>query len=182
MRASNDVTPKRRPRATKRGWIALLVVLVLAGGLGAWFLLGGDDEDETPSAQPTPRSAPTTVPGTGGFVDPPEEEKWGTVHFRFEGERDDDEEVLSVYFVTNEIATDLEILTKAKQCVKRNLDEYFGVSCYGFDTEESLEAAEPNPQTGAMAFTCWRAFFSDSEVADKPGKAVATGVTPEECP
>ena len=113
-------------------------------------------------------------------MDPPREEDWGTVHFEYAIERDD-EEVLNVYFVAAESSSDEEILAGAKQCVKANLEDYFGASCYGFDTEEALVAANPNPQTGAMDYMCWRAFFSDSEVADAPGKGVGPAKPPEEC-
>ena len=156
------------------------MVVLLAGGLGAWFLIGSDDDDgdgtvAASSSSPSASiSAPETVPGTGGFLGSPRDEEWGTVHFEYEIERDDDES-LNVYFVA-EGASDQEILKRAKECVKANLEGYFGVSCYGFETEEALQAANPSDQTGAMDFPCWRAFFSDSQEANEPGK----GVAPEE--
>ena len=88
---------------------------------------------------------------------------------------------LNVYFVTD--ASEGEILTAATDCVDEFSGDYYGVSCYGFDSEEALEFAEPNPENGGMTNRCWRAFFSDSEAADE-GTGAKAGAQYEEldCP
>jgi hypothetical protein len=150
---------------------AIVVLLVL--GAGVWFLMTSLDDSDTTTAAPE-------VEGTGGFVDPPKEESWGEAHFRFTVETEDGDH-LNEYFVAE--GTEGELLTAATDCVEANADLYYGVSCYAFDSEEALEFAEPDPETGAMANLCWRAFYSDSDKADEGTGAKAGAQYEEEgCP
>ena len=150
------------------------LVALLVAGAAAWVAVEATRDETTATPRPD-------IEGTGGFVEPPEEEEWGDVHFTFEAERDDDDTFLNVYFVRD--APPSRILTAAKKCVKEYLPEHLGVSCYGFDTEEALEFAEPDPDTGGMEHRCWRAYFSDSDTAHKgTGVEAANLYETEGCP
>ena len=167
-----QVRSPRPPKRRLRGVIALLVVVALVGA-AVWLLLGSDDE-QTPTASPSPAR------GSGGFLDSPEEHNWGDIAFRFELEREEGSQ-LNVYFVTE--GSDAEIFKDAKKCAKEFEDDYFSVSCYGFDDEEALEAADPDPETGGMANLCWRAFYSDSEAAAEGTGQKAEDIAEEQdCP
>ena len=137
-----------------RKWV--VVMLLLIATLGACS--SSSDGDSTDGASPAPG-----VVGTGGFLDVPEERDWGAVHFTFEGTRAEDDFV-SVYFVAQ--GSPRELYKAAQDCVQEHLrDDYYGASCYAFDSESALEVADPDPATGGMKAKCWRAFFSDSEEA-----------------
>lgn len=162
-----------RPHLTKRGWIVTAIVAVVILGGGTWFLLSALDDSET--------TVTPEVEGTGGFVDPPEEEEWGEAHFRFTIEVEGGEH-LNEYFIAE--GTEGELLTQATDCVDAHLQEdYYGVSCYAFDSEDALEFAEPDVETGAMENLCWRAYYSDSEKAEEGTGAKAGAQYEEEgCP
>lgn len=165
------------PRATKRGWIVLGIVLVLLLGGGTWFAISTlNDDDSTPER---------TAAGSGGFVDPPEEEAFGDVHFRFEIETDE-RTLAKVYFVAD--GSEDELLAAAVDCVAYYTEgqadkDYSGASCYGFDDEEALDFAEPDVETGAMANLCWRAYFSSAgRVEDGTGRKAGAQYEKEGCP
>jgi hypothetical protein len=172
-------------RLTRKGLVVILalVVLLAAGGAGAWYLVNEADDDDddvdvttgvspSPTASPTATESPTPSPQpTASFLAEPETFPWGDVYYEFKT-TEDDESYLNVYFVSEieeeflDKESEAEIETAAKDCVEdlfaKNL---FAVSCYGFHSLEALEYAAPSPENGSFEYLCWRAFSSKSRVS-----------------
>ena len=85
-------------------------------------------------------------------------ESFGSVarELRFE---EDGHQRLSIHFVGADLSSDA-----ARQCAESFADEDVStVSCYGYESEEAVEEANPNESTGELENLCWRVYYSRAE-------------------
>ena len=121
------------------------------------------EPDVSVAASPTASSSVSATPSQGDLspsVAPsPSKAPFGTVvrEFRF----DEQGEIrLAVHFANPKVMDRPDL---AEECV-----DFFGdedvdtVSCYAYESEAAVEAADPDPSTGGVAELCWRSYFSRS--------------------
>lgn len=189
----STVVRNERGGLTRRG-VGLLLILALllaAGGTGAWLLLQESEDDDGSGdvvATPVPSASAETSPSPsppGGFLDEPEEYAWGEIHFRYTAIRSG-KRFANAYFLAE--GAEAQIQAAAEDCVEEFLTgesfrlRYFSASCYGFDSLEALEYADPNPNTGGMANLCWRAFYSKSKESEGSFDTSGSQYEEEGCP
>jgi hypothetical protein len=148
-----------------RRLLIVLIVLAVVGAGVAYFLLqdddsGGDIEDIS------------TDVGT--------EFDWGTIEEVVLHDDEEDVTSIQVYFVNEELIRN-EMLDASRECAEDYLAAgYHSASCYGFASEEAVEASGLDTDTGALDELCWLAFYSATDETSSGQPAAET--LSEGCP
>lgn len=117
-----------------------------------------------------------TACNSGDPDEPSAAESFGVVEreLRFE---EDGHQRLSIHFVAPDLSDD-----SARACAKAFADEEVAtVSCYGYESEEAVEVANPNERTGELENLCWNVYYSRSETGAE-AEATENSNYGRECP